>query len=132
MCSMSLTQRDLQRLVRRDVVLAGAGSVVALAVAVLLVAAHVRLLPVLTSARLVAGVAVVVVAACVFSWASGPRSLLRDRVIVLIPMFLIAGPGLIAVHQLGGGTVTIMLSSAVGVVAAVALGMMWSARRRSG
>ena len=38
-----------------------------------------------------------------------------DRLMVLIPVFLIAGPGLIGVHNLGGGIVVGILSGAIGL-----------------
>ncbi len=50
---------------------------------------------------------------------------LRDRLIVLTPVFLIAGPGLIGVHDLGGGVAVGILSGAVGFSAAAILGIAW-------
>ena len=55
---------------------------------------------------------------------------MRDRIIVLTPVFLIAGPGLVGVSNLGGGIAVGILSGAVGFSAAAMLGMAWSARRR--
>ena len=46
---------------------------------------------------------------------------LRDRIIVLTPVFLIAGPGLIGVYNLGGGVAVGILSGAVGFAAAAVL-----------
>ncbi len=84
----------------------------------------------ITAGRAEVAVAVVVSVFCVWWWASGPRELMRDRMMVLIPVFLIAGPGLIGVHNLGGGMIVAILSGAVGFAAACALGVMWGSRKR--
>jgi hypothetical protein len=55
---------------------------------------------------------------------------MRDRIIVLTPVFLIAGPGLVGVSDLGGGFAVAILSGAVGFSAAAMLGLAWSSRRR--
>jgi hypothetical protein len=62
-------------------------------------------------------------------WASGPRAYLRDRIIVLTPVFLIAGPGLVGVNDLGGGVAVAILSGAVGFTAAAVAGLAWSSRK---
>ena len=49
---------------------------------------------------------------------------------MLTPVFLIAGPGLIGVHDLGGGLAVGILSGAVGFSAAAMLGIVWSSRGR--
>ncbi len=74
--------------------------------------------------------AVLVSAFCVWWWASGPPGMMRDRLMVLIPVFLIAGPGLIGVHNLGGGIVVGILSGAIGFAAAGVLGLLWGGRNR--
>ena len=56
---------------------------------------------------------------------------MRDRVMVLIPVFLIAGPGLLGVHYLGGGIVVGILSGAVGFAAAAVFGLMWRPTARA-
>jgi hypothetical protein len=73
---------------------------------------------------------VLVSAFCVWWWASGPVGMMRDRLMVLIPVFLIAGPGLIGVHNLGGGIVVGILSGAIGFAAAGVLGLLWGGRKR--
>jgi hypothetical protein len=127
---MTLPPEQLRRLVRRDVILAGAGSLLAVWAVALIVAARVGLISELTSGRVVVVIAVVVGAACFWSWAAGPREYMRDRLIVLTPVFLIAGPALISVHDLGGGTAVGVLSGAVGFSAAAILGLAWGSRRR--
>jgi hypothetical protein len=67
---------------------------------------------------------------CIFWWMAGPRVMWRDRYFVLIPLFLAAGPGLYALHDLGAGLVAVALSSAVGFFGAALLGVA-VARRRS-
>ncbi len=127
---MTLSPEELRRLVRRDLILAGVGLLVAIWSVGVLVIAHFGLISQLTSGRVVVVTGVVVGVACVWSWASGPREYLRDRVIVITPVFFIAGPALIAVHQLGGGQVAAIISGAVGFTAAALLGLAWSSRRR--
>jgi hypothetical protein len=127
---MTLSPEQLRRLVRRDLMLAAAGSLLAIWSVGLLVVAHVGLISMLTSGRVVVATAVVVGVVCIWSWASGPREYMRDRLIVLTPVFLIAGPALIGVHELGGGAVVAILSGAVGFSAAALLGLAWGSRRR--
>lgn len=131
MVEMTLSPEEMRRLVRRDVVVMGGGVALALVAVVALFASHFGLISQLNAARVGVALTAVLCAACLYTWASGPRELLRERVAVLTPLFLIAGPGLFGVHRLGGGVVATMLSSAVGVTAAVALGMAWSVRRRN-
>jgi hypothetical protein len=126
---MTLSPEQLRKLVRRDLMLAAAGLLLAIWSVGLLVVAHVGLISKLTSGRVVIGTAVVVGVACVWSWAAGPRDYMRDRLIVLTPVFFIAGPALIAVHQLGGGAVVAIISGAVGFSAAALLGLAWGSRR---
>jgi hypothetical protein len=127
---MTLPPDQLRRLVRRDVILAGVGSLLAVCSAALTVAGRVGLISELTSARVVVGTAAVLGAACFWSWAAGPREYLRERLIVLTPVFLIAGPALVGVHDLGGGVVVGILSGAVGFSAAALLGIARGSRRR--
>lgn len=131
MSAMSLTPDEMRRIVRRDVVVAGGGALAAVIAGVVMGLGIYGVIGVILAARVDVGITAVLLAVCLYVWASGPRELLRDRVIVLTPLFLVAGPGLVGVHRLGGGLVATMLSSAVGITAAVALGMAWSARRRN-
>jgi hypothetical protein len=131
MSSMSLTPDQMRRIVRRDVAVAGGGALAAIVAAVVMGLGLYGVLGVTDAARVAVVVTALLLAVCLFVWVSGPSELLRDRVIVLTPLFLVAGPGLVGVHRLGGGVAATMLSSAVGVTAAVALGMAWSVRRRN-
>jgi hypothetical protein len=120
---------DLRKLVRRDLMVAGGGSVIAIWSWAIIVAAQFGWVSHLTAGRVTVAVGVIVGVGSLWWWASGPRSLMRDRVLVLAPLFLVAGPALIGVHYLGGGLVVAILSGAIGVTAAAELGMVWSRRR---
>jgi hypothetical protein len=98
----------------------------------ILVAAKLGYLATVNAARVAIVATLVVAIVCIGWWiGGGPRHYLRDRVIVLSPLFLVAGPGLIGVNDLGGGAAVAILSGALGFTAAAALGLAWSARRRS-
>jgi len=121
----------MRTLVRRDLWLTLGGSVIAIWTYALIAAGHYGFISLTAAATVQVAVAVVVGVLCLWWWASGPRSLLRDRVMVLVPAFLIAGPGILGLHDLGAGLVAVMLSGAVGISAAVALGLVHAARRRA-
>jgi hypothetical protein len=127
---MTLPPEQLRRLVRRDLVVAGGGAFLAVAAAAFLVAGRLGIISELAAGRIAVVLAVVVGVVCFYWWAAGPRAYMRDRVIVLTPVFLIAGPGLIGVNDLGGGIAVAILSGAVGFSAAAILGMVWSGRGR--
>jgi hypothetical protein len=127
---MTLPPDQLRRLVRGDVAIAAGGSFLAIAAAAFLVAGRLGIISTLTAGRLAVAIAAVVGAVCFWRWASGPREYLRDRIIVLTPVFLIAGPALIGVHDLGGGIAVGILSGAVGFSAAALLGIAWGSRHR--
>ncbi len=127
---MTLPPDQLRRLVRRDVIVAGAGALLAMWALALVIAARVGVISELTAGRVVVVTAMIVGVVCIWSWAAGPRIYLRDRIIVLTPLFLIAGPGLVGVHYLGGGLAVGVLSGAIGFSAAALLGLAWGSRKR--
>ena len=127
---MTLPPEELRRLVRRDLFVAGGGAFLAVAALAFLVAGRLGIISELTAGRIAVALAAIVGAACFYWWAAGPRIYLRDRIIVLTPVFLIAGPGLIGVNDLGGGLAVGILSGTVGFSAAAMLGMAWSSRGR--
>jgi hypothetical protein len=127
---MTLPPDQLRRLVRRDVIVAGGGGFLAIAATAFLVAGKLGILSETNAGRVAVALAAVVGVACFYWWAAGPRMYLGDRIIVLTPVFLIAGPGLIGVNELGGGVAVGILSGAIGFSAAALLGIAWSARRR--
>ena len=120
----------LRKLVRRDLVVTGAGSLIAIWTYSLVAAAAFGSVSEVTAGRIEVAVAVILSAFCVWWWAAGPPGLMRDRVMVLIPVFLVAGPGLIGVHNLGGGLVVGILSGAIGFAAAGVFGLLWGGRNR--
>jgi hypothetical protein len=126
---MTLPPEQLRRLVRRDLYVAGGGAFAAIAALAFLVAGRLGIISELTAGRIAVALAVVVGVVCFYWWAAGPRQYMCDRIIVLTPVFLIAGPGLVGVSDLGGGVAVAILSGAVGFSAAAMLGMAWSSRR---
>jgi hypothetical protein len=126
---MTLPPEELRRLVRRDLIVAGGGAFLAVAAAAFLVAGRLGILSELSTGRIAVALAAIVGAVCFYWWAAGPRAYLRDRIIVLTPVFLIAGPGLVGVSELGGGVAVGILSGAVGFSAAALLGVAWSSTR---
>jgi len=126
---MTLPPEQLRRLVRRDLYVAGGGAFAAVAATAFLVAGRLGIISELTAGRIAVALAAIVGVGCFYWWAAGPRQYMRDRIIVLTPLFLIAGPGLIGVNDLGGGVAVAVLSGAIGFSAAAMLGMAWSSRR---
>ena len=100
-----MDQERLRKLVRRDVVVVATGSLIAIWTYSLIAAVELGSLSELTAGRALVAVAVLVSVFCIYWWAAGPPEFMRDRVMVLIPVFLIAGPGLLGVHYLDGGIV---------------------------
>jgi len=127
---MALPPDELRQLVRRDLTVAGSGALIAVGSLAILVAAKLGFLATVNAARVAVVATLLVGAGCVGWWVAGPRQYLSDRVIVLTPLFLVAGPGLIGVNDLGGGSAVAILSGALGFTAAAALGLAWSSRRR--
>jgi hypothetical protein len=120
---------DLRRLVRRDLMVAAGGAFLAIASLAVLVASKLGAISTVNAGRVAVASTAVVTFGCIYWWASGPRMYLRDRLIVLTPVFLIAGPGLIGIYYLGGGVAVAILSGAFGFAAAAAGGLAWTARK---
>jgi len=130
MSAVTMEPERLRKLVRRDLVVVAMGSLIAIWTYSLVAAVELGSLSELTAGRALVAVAVLVSVFCIYWWAAGPPEFMRERVMVLIPVFLIAGPGLLGVHYLGGGIVVGILSGAVGFAAAAVFGLMWGGRRR--
>jgi hypothetical protein len=128
--SVGIEREPLRKLVRRDLIVTVVGSLIAIWTYSIVAAAAFGSISELTAGRVEVAVASVVSAFCVWWWASGPPGLMRDRLMVLIPVFLVAGPGLIGLRNLGGGLVVGILSSAVGFAAAAMFGFLWGGRKR--
>jgi hypothetical protein len=127
---VTLPPDKLRQLVRRDLMVAGGGAALAVFALAILILGRIGGISTVNAGRVAVVAALVVGVACFAWWAGGPRVYLRDRVIVLTPVFLIAGPGLIGVNDLGGGVAVGIISGALGFTAAAALGLAWSSRRR--
>jgi hypothetical protein len=126
---MAESTSDLQRLVRRDLGVFLAGSVVAVWLGGLLVAGRAGFVSRDTAATIMVGVGAVVCGGCLVWWALGPRRWLRDRYLVLVPVALAAPSVVVGLHDLGASFVAVVLSSAFGFGAAIALGLAWASRR---
>jgi hypothetical protein len=129
--TVTINPEELRRLVRRDLVVAGAGSLIAIWISSVLLAARLGFVNHQRADKVVAAVSIVICLASVFWWAAGPHDMRRDRYFVLIPLFLAAGPGLYALHDLGAGLVVVALSSAVGFFGAALLGVAIASRRKA-
>jgi hypothetical protein len=127
--SPTLSSDELQRLVRGDVLVAGVTAAAALAAAAALGVGRLGLMSETAAATVVVALAAVIGAACFFRFGSGPRALWRDRLIVVAPVFLVAAPAIVSVHDLGGGLVVAILSGAAGSAAAVLFGVVLASRR---
>jgi hypothetical protein len=121
---------ELRRLARRDVRVTAAGLLAVLASLLLLAASAVGLVGRRHGETAVIGIALIAGFGCFVWWTAGPPALRRERLVVLAPLFLAAVPGLVALHDLGGGLAAVMASSVVGFGAAIALGMAYASRRR--
>jgi drug/metabolite transporter (DMT)-like permease len=120
---------DYRTLVRRDLMMVGAGVVAALLAAGVLVAAKLDVIGDKPAATIVVVIAIIVAVACVASWLAGPDELRRDRYILGVPVFLVAGPALFAFSSLGGGSAVVVVSSAIAFSAAIAAGLALASRR---
>jgi len=126
---MTLPPPELRRLVRRDVRLAAGSVTVGLAAYALLGASWLGWVDRRAAATVVASAAALVAFTCFTWWLAGPAELRRDRYLVLVPVFVIALPGLIALRELGGGLAIVLFSSVIGFSAAVTAGYAWTSRR---
>jgi hypothetical protein len=118
---------DLRALVRRDVRLAAWGCAGALVTVLAVAAGWLGLIGERPAAWLILAVAAVVWVACLGAWLRGPRALLRDRYLLLVPLFLTAGPAVVAVawlaNQVLAYVVSVMLVCvAIPVLVAIVVG----------
>jgi hypothetical protein len=122
-------QEELRRLVHGDVLVAGAAAAAALVALAFLALGRLGLVSETAAATVIVVLTAVIGVACFFRFGSGPRALWRDRLFVIAPVFLVAAPAIVAVHDLGGGPVVAILSGAAGSAAAVLLGVLFGSRR---
>jgi hypothetical protein len=118
-------------LVKRDVRVLKWGSVGAIALFILLGLGRFGALPLATAAGFVVVLGLLLAAACVSWWLIGPKSLRKQRYMVLAPACLVSGPVLISLQSLGLGAGAVVISAAFGFGAAIALGMAVASRRRA-
>jgi hypothetical protein len=126
---MAEAPTDLRKLVRRDVTVAAVGSVVAIWVASIMLVGHFGMIDKRTAATAVVAISAVLCFGCLLWWASGPRQYLRDRYLVLVPVFLVAPSTALALYDLGAGFAAIAISAAFGFGAAIAAGLALASRR---
>jgi hypothetical protein len=112
------------------VLVAGISAGAAVAAVAVLALGRLGLLSDTAAATVAVAVGAVVGAVCFFQFGSGPRVLWRDRLIVIAPVFLVAAPAIVGLHDLGAGPIVAMLSGAAGFGAAVILGGAYASRRR--
>ena len=127
--SPAIAPDDLRRLVRGDVLVAGLAAAAALLALAILAIGRLGLVSETAAATVVVALAAAIAVACFFRFGSGPGTLWRQRLIVVAPVFLVAAPAIVAVHDLGGGPVVAILSGAAGSAAAVLLGVVFASRR---
>jgi hypothetical protein len=126
---MAEAPAELRKLVRRDVTVAAVGSVVAIWVASIVLVGHFGLIDETSAATAVVAISTVLCFGCLFWWAAGPRQYLRDRYLVLVPIFLVAPSTALALYDLGAGPFAIAISAAFGFGAAIAAGLALASRR---
>ena len=112
---------------RRDVRLMAWGCLGAVVAVAAVAAGALDLVSERPAAWLALVVAAVVWVACLGSWLRGPRALLRDRYLLLMPVFLTAGPAVIAIAWLVSDALAyavsiVLLCLAVPVLVALVVG----------
>jgi len=126
---MAEAPEELRKLVRRDVVVLVVGSLVAIWLAGIVLLGHLGVIESKTAATIVVAVSAVLGFACLRWWATGPRQWMRDRYLVLVPMFIAAPAAALALYDLGSPFVAILFSAAFGFGAAIAGGLAVASRR---
>jgi hypothetical protein len=127
---MAEAPAELRKLVRRDVTVMVAGGLVAIWLAGIELVGHFGLIDERSAATAVVAIGAVLCFGCFVWWASGPREYLRDRYLVLVPVFVAAPSVALAMYDLGAGVVAAAMSAAFGFGAAIAAGFALASRRR--
>ena len=120
---------DLGRLARRDVAVFVVGTSIALVGIALFGISRAGLVRQHGAAAAVLILAFLVCPPCLSWWSSGPVSLLRSRLMVLVPVFLLVGPALASLLVLGATVTRACLVIAFGLVIGVSFGFMLSRTR---
>ena len=126
---MAEAPEELRKLVRRDVVVLVVGSLVAIWLAGVVLLGQLGVIESKTAATIVVAVSAVLCFGCLLWWASGPRQWMRDRYLVLVPMFIAAPSAALALYDLGAPFVANVFSAAFGFGAAIAGGLAVASRR---
>jgi len=126
---MAQAPEELRKLVRRDVTVLSVGSLVAIWLAGVELVGHLGLVDSKKPATIVVAGSAVLCSVCLVWWASGPRRWMRDRYMVLIPVFIVAPFAALALYDLGSPFVAILFSAAFGFGAAIAAGLAVASRR---
>ena len=126
---MAEAPEELRKLVRRDVVVLAVGSLIGIWLAGVELAGHFGLIDGKKTATIVVAVSAVLCSVCLVWWAIGPRQWMRDRYLVLVPIFVVAPSAALALYDLGSPFVAIMFSAAFGFGAAIAAGLAVASRR---
>ena len=127
---MSDQSDRLRTLVRRDLAVLLVGGVLAIWLAAVMLVARAGLVGERRAATITVAVGSVIIGGCLVWWAAGPRRWLRDRYLVLVPVFLAAPSVALALYDLGAGFAALTVSAALGFGAAIALGLAVASRRR--
>jgi hypothetical protein len=115
---------DLGRLARRDVAVFVFGTILALAAITVFAVSRAGVVDKHGAAAVVLIVAFVVCLPCLAWWSSGPVRLLRSRLLVLVPVFLLAGPALGSLLVLGASVTGASLVTGAAVVVGIAFGAL--------
>ncbi len=106
-----------------------AGSLLAIWLAGLELVGHVGLISVDVAATVAVAGSALLCFGCLIWWASGPRQWLRERYLVLVPVFIAAPAAVLALYDLGAPFAAVVLSAAFGFGAAIAAGLAVASRR---
>jgi hypothetical protein len=120
---------DLGRLARRDVAVFVAGTAAAAVGIVLFAVSRAGLVREHAAAIVVLIVAMAVCLPSLAWWSAGPVRLLRSRIMVLVPVFLLAGPALASLLVLGATVTGACLVTASAIVVGVCFGFLLSRTR---
>lgn len=119
---------DLGRLARRDVKVAAFGTVAALAAIALFGVSRAGIVGQGAAAAVVLMLALGVIPPCVAWWSAGPPKLLRSRLLVLAPVFLMAGPALGSLLVLGASVAGASIVFGAAVLAGLLFGLKFGPR----
>ena len=127
---MAEAPNELRTLVRRDLTVMIVGSVLGIWLMGVEAVGHAGMVDTRKAATVVVVAAAVICFGCLLWWAAGPRQWLRERYLVLVPLFFAGPAAALALYDLGAGFAAVAISAAFGFGAAIALGLAVASRRR--